>query len=76
MTCATLGAALALLVAAPLAAQERPAATPSQAERARHSGTAPDRDEPGRADATNTQPAGDPRAERARENKLGDSDVA
>ncbi len=69
---------IALLAAPSTMAQERPtaAATGAQAERGRHSGTAADRDEPGRADTTNNQPAGDPRAERAREAKLGDSDIA
>ncbi|WP_255602292.1 S10 family peptidase [Glacieibacterium megasporae] len=62
-------------------AQERPvhggttagAETPRGAARR---GTTAEPDEAGRGDATNTQPAGDPRAARARENKLGDSDVA
>lgn len=33
-------------------------------------------DEPGRGDRTNAQPAGDPRAERARSAKLSDGDIA
>jgi carboxypeptidase C (cathepsin A) len=69
-------------LAVPALAQERPVRSESAAGAevprsgsARRGGT-PEPDEAGRGDATNTQPAGDPRAARARENKLGDSDVA
>ena len=76
---------LALLSATPLAAQDRPArsetaagaeSSPRTTARATTAVATGDTDEPGRGDATNTQPAGDPRAARAREAKLGDSDVA
>nr|WP_295663059.1 peptidase S10 [Polymorphobacter sp.] len=74
---------LAASLTAPAFAQERPvrSSTASGAEvpldrAASRRGAAAEPDEAGRGDATNTQPAGDPRAARARENKLGDSDVA
>ncbi len=74
---------LAVLMIAPAAgAQERPVSREPAvgaergARRPATGNTAADADEPGRGDATNTQPAGDPRAARARENKVGDSDVA
>ena len=77
--------AAASFTVSPVAAQERPARseTVAGAETAARDSRRPatavatgDTDEPGRGDATNTQPAGDPRAARAREAKLGDSDVA
>ncbi|MGI4876155.1 MAG: S10 family serine carboxypeptidase-like protein, partial [Janthinobacterium lividum] len=74
---------LAASLTAPAFAQERPvrSAASSGAEvpldrAASRRGATAEPDEAGRGDATNTQPAGDPRAARARENKLGDSDVA
>ncbi len=77
----TVTALLAVLAGAPLAAQERPARSEPVVGAETSSRRAPavatgDSDEPGRGDATNTQPAGDPRAARAREAKLGDSDIA
>ncbi len=47
---------------------------PSRGARAADAGKAPD--EPGRGDRTDTQPAGDARAERARSEKLQDADIA
>ena len=77
---------LAVLAAAPLGAQERPVApeaatatetVPDRGDRpASRRGVAADEDEPGRGDRNNTQPAGDPRAQKAREAKLGDNDIA
>ena len=79
--------AAALFAALPAAAQDRPVhsetnvgseVTPDRAGRnaSRTNSVVAAQDEPGRADVTNTQPAGDPRAERARSAKLGDSDIA
>ena len=73
---------LAVLIATPAFAQERPARSDAAGtETGGRSGRRPppamaDADEPGRGDATNAQPSGDLRAARARENKLGDSDIA
>ena len=73
---------LAVLIATPAFAQERPARSDAAGtETGRRSGRRPppvmaDADEPGHSDATNAQPSGDPRAARARDNKLGDSDIA
>ncbi len=72
---------LAASLATPTLAQERPvrseASAGSETPRgAARRGATAEPDEAGRGDATNTQPAGDPRAAKARENKLGDSDVA
>jgi carboxypeptidase C (cathepsin A) len=77
--------ACAGLAVAPAAAQVEPSradlaagaeTTSRPARRAATTVATGDSDEPGRSDATNTQPAGDARAARAREAKLGDSDVA
>ncbi|MGI4878837.1 MAG: hypothetical protein ACRYG4_15270, partial [Janthinobacterium lividum] len=79
--------AAALLVVPPVAAQERPVraepvsgteVTPDRASRTSpgRAAASADQDEPGRGDRTNTQPAGDPRAERARSAKLSDLDIA
>ena len=80
-------AVLALLVsAAPVLAQERPAqseaaTSPANADEPGRAATRPARgkrgpDEPGGPQETDTQGGGDPRAERARDAKLGDADVA
>ena len=75
---------LASLVAAPVLAQERPVSrepvADTNAAGARETGRrvtgSTDGDEPGRGDRTDAQPAGDPRAERARSNKLSDQEIA
>lgn len=80
--CAALAAVIGAIAAGPVLAQERPARSEaaagveSRSRSARPAVTTGDTDEPGRGDATNTQPAGDARAARAREAKLGDSDIA
>ena len=73
---------LAVLIATPAFAQERPARSDAAGTETGGRGgrrpppVMPDADEPGHGDATNAQPGGDPRAARARDNKLGDSDIA
>ena len=80
-------AVLALLLsAAPVLAQERPAqpeaaTSPANADEPGRASARPARgrrapDEPGGPQETDTAGGGDPRAERARDAKLGDSDVA
>jgi carboxypeptidase C (cathepsin A) len=74
---------LATALVAPALAQERPVRAPAAAgseksmdRTASRHGPAAEPDEVGRGDATNTQPSGDTRAERARAAKLSDTDVA
>ncbi len=73
---------LAVLITTPAFAQERPARSDTAGtDNAGRGGRRPppamaDADEPGHGDATSAQPGGDPRAARARDNKLGDSDIA
>ena len=67
--------ALCLAQATPISrgassANERPSHPAQAAESAKSP------DEPGRGDRTDTQPGGDPRAERARSEKLSDNDIA
>ena len=68
---------LAIALAVPAMAQLRTAHGDAAPPRPAVSVSPPgDTDEPGRGDATNTQPTGDPRAAKAREAKLGDGDIA
>lgn len=71
-------ASLSLVAATAALAQQatQNAATDAGDRPATRQGSAPNRDEPGRGDRTNTQPGGSARAEAAREAKLTNSEIA